>query len=362
MNILKDFIENVFLFSKKTNMEKEIYEQPRIIKYLIYKYIKRNLITNIDIPSNIENVVFIASGSSYHSAAIASFFFNKTAGIDSQYYYASEIVLQNNIKINKKTLYVFISQSGETSDTNKALNLIKTYTKNTLALTNTKNSSLYKNSDYRILTYAGKEKSIASTKAFSTQLFCLFLLAGKILQDKNASSAFLTEELINISQTAKKTFLKREAVNTLAKKISNTDNIVILATGELYPLAREGALKIKETSYINASAYPIGEFLHGHIALLNKKSVVIILNNSDSSFFAKNVINVIEKKYTAPCFIFSNDIHFDCRRENIIYLNEQNNINLMFSYMILLQLLALDISILLGKDIDNPRGLSKIVK
>ena len=362
MSILKDLILNISFFNKKTNMEKEIYEQSSIIKHIVRKYIKQKLIVNIDTPDNIKKIIFIASGSSYHSAAIASFFFNKIKGIEALYYYSSEFVLHNSIEADNDVLFVFISQSGETSDTNKALSLIKSKTQNTLALTNTKNSSLYNNANYKILTYAGEEKSIASTKAFGTQLFCLFLLAAKIMQEKNISSSNLIEELINLPKIVKKAFVKRNSVFNIAKRIFEYENIVLLSTGLYYPLAREGALKIKETSYINTSAYPMGEFLHGHIALLNKKSAVLVLCDYDSSSFTENVIDIIRKNYSADCYIFTNDLQFNYNKENILYLPETNKIYLLFTYMVLLQLLALDIAMLLKKDVDNPKGLRKVVK
>ena len=194
MNIVKKFL-NLFCTPKKTNMETEIYSQSDIIFELIKKYVKKNYTVNIEMPENVKKVALFASGSSYHSAAIIANFLRQKVHCDAQPYYASEVALSDSFDTDSDTLYIFISQSGETADTNKALALIKQNTDKTLAITNTKNSTLYNSAKYKILTYAGVEKAIASTKAMSAQMFCLFLIAAKIMQQKEMPAIEVIDEL-----------------------------------------------------------------------------------------------------------------------------------------------------------------------
>ncbi len=163
MNIIRKLLAKL-IPDKKTNMESEIYSQPDVVFEIIRKYVKKDYSVNIELPENIKKIALIASGSSYHSAAIAAYFLRGKVHCDAQSYYASEIALAENFDVDSDTLYIFISQSGETSDTNISLEKIRQKTDKTLAITNTKNSTLYKNTKYRVLTYAGPEKASASTK------------------------------------------------------------------------------------------------------------------------------------------------------------------------------------------------------
>ena len=149
MNFIKKFFSKLFS-AKKTNMEIEMYEQPDVIFELIRKYVKKDYTINIELPDNISKVALIASGSSYHSATIAANFIRTHVHCEAQSYYASEVFLAENFDVDVQTLYIFISQSGETTDTNKALERIAAKTDKTLAVTNTKNSTLYNSSKYKI--------------------------------------------------------------------------------------------------------------------------------------------------------------------------------------------------------------------
>ncbi len=356
---LINLIKNVH--NPKTDMENEIYEQPVIIEKLIKKYIKNNDINDIDIPKNISSVALIASGSSYHCAAIIAYYIRNNVNISAQAYYASEFSIEENIKITPDTLYIFISQSGETSDTLKSLDKIKERTDNTLAVTNTKNSTLYKKAKYKLLIYAGEEKSIASTKAMSAQLFVLFLLCAKLMQHNGINHNQLISALKYIPSAFENSCLYNDKIMLIADKLSKYENAAILASGMFYPLAKEGALKIKETSYINTTAYPTGEFLHGHIAILNKKCAVISVINNNNIEFTTNVADRIRKNYDSDIFIIS-AINLPNVSENIISLKNGDDICFMFSALFLLQNLALRTSLILNRNLDNPFGLTKVVK
>ncbi len=361
MNILKKFV-NHFLSVKKSNMEKEILQQSDVIFDLISRYVRKDYTINIELPENISKIALIASGSSYHSATIAANFLREKVHCEAQSYYASEVALAENFDVDSSTLYIFISQSGETSDTNKSLNKIKIKTDKTLSVTNTKNSSLYNDTKYKILTYAGTEKSIASTKAMSAQLYCLFLIAAKVMQQKELPSKSFVENLICVPEYINESLSKRDLIKHYSKILSDYDNIAILASGMFYPLAKEGALKIKETSYINTTAYPTGEFLHGHIAILNKKCAVISIVNNINIQFTLDVLNKINNDYKTDSLIISAFPIPNVGRNCVIYVPFSIDIDFLFSSLIILQLLAFETALLLNRNIDKPDGLTKVVK
>ena len=352
----------MFSKSNKTNMEKELYEQPEVISKLLKKYVSKNGLVNIELPDNIKKVALIASGSSYHSATIAANYLRNNVHCYAQSYYASEFSLVDNVDIDNQTLYIFISQSGETADTNKSLDTVRTKTDKTLAITNTKNSTLYNNSKYKILLHAGVEKSIASTKAMCAQIFCLFLISVKIMQQREIPVNSLLEELYSIPELLKKTFQNKENIYNFAKKLSKYENAAVLASGMFYPLAKEGALKIKETSYINTTAYPTGEFLHGHIAILNKKCAVISIVNNNNVDFTLRVLERIQDEFSSDSLVIS-AFCLDLKKSgDAICINSYKEIEFLFATLIVLQMLAFETATILGRNIDMPDGLTKIVK
>ena len=356
-----DFFKKIFNISNKTNMEKEIYSQPEIVKNLVKKYIQNGKNIKIDLPENIKKIALIASGSSYHSATIAANFLRQNAHTDAQSYYASEVALLDSVDADSDTLYIFISQSGETTDTNNALEKIRQKTDKTLAITNTKNSTLYNNSKYKVLTHAGVEKSIASTKAMCAQMYCLFLISVKIMQQKELPVDSFLKELKQIPESINTTFEKREEVIKYSKLLAKYDNAAVLASGMFYPLAKEAALKIKETSYINTTAYPTGEFLHGHIAILNKKCAVIAFVNNHNIDFTMNVLDKVNNNYKTDTLVISAFPLYTPNDKIVINVASAGEINFMFCTLILLQLLAFETASTLKRNIDKPNGLSKVV-
>ena len=358
--MLLNFLKKFFSKTSQTNMEKEIFEQPVIISKLLKKYIQKNGVVNIDLPENIKKVALVASGSSYHSATIAANYLRDNVHCYAQSYYASEFSLIDNPDVDNQTLYIFISQSGETADTNRSLDLVRVKTDKTLAITNTKNSTLYNNAKYKILLHAGVEKSIASTKAMCAQIFCLFLIAVKIMQQREIPVNSLIDELSSVPNIIEKTFEHRAKISEFSKKLSQYDNAAVLASGMFYPLSKEGALKIKETSYINTTAYPTGEFLHGHIAILNKRCAVISLVNNFNVDFTLKVLDKIKSEYTTDSLVIS---AFSLKqKENLINVNTDKDVEFLFASLIVFQLLAFETASLLGRNIDAPSGLTKIVK
>ncbi len=347
----------------KSNMENEILEQPSIITELTKRYITPEKYILINLPLNIKKVVLIASGSSYHCGYITAELLKEYANCDAECVYSSEFVLNKNIETNKETLFVFISQSGETSDTLDALKKVSKITDKILCVTNNEDSTIWQLSNYKILTYAGKEHSIASTKAMSAQLFCLYLLVLKIMYSKNIDIQSEINYLHNIPTSLNHILEDRKSITEIAKKLSKYQNISILGSRAFYALAKEGALKIKETSYINTTAYPQGEFMHGHVAILNQKSAVIALVDEENEALMIKNIQKIKADYSPFLIAISNSDNTNLEKysNHNFRLSSETKIFAIFETLIMLQLLALEIAKHLKRNIDRPTGLKKVV-
>ncbi len=348
----------------KSNMELEIFEQTNIIKNLIEKYITKENYILINLPLIIKKVFLIASGSSYHCAYIAAEMLKESVNCDAEAIYASEFSINPHNQVDETTLYIFISQSGETSDTLQALKEIARKTDNILCVTNNKDSTLWQLSSYKVLTHAGKEKSIASTKAMSAQLFCLYLIVLKILYSKNIDITADLAQIHNLPTHISNVLDSAKNIKKIAKKLSEFDNISILGSKYFYALAKEGALKIKETSYINTCAYPHGEFMHGHVAILNKKAAIIsIMDELHKNQMLKNLKSIRNdyKPYLVSIFNYETiDENYSLSNHNI-KIPTDTNVFAIFGTLITLQLLALEIAKVLKKNIDKPTGLKKVV-
>lgn len=346
-------------------MEREIYQQPDIIQGLIYRYINPDNNIVIDIPKKeIKKLIFVASGSSYHCGVIASEMMKTSLGMDAEAFYSGEFYLSEKVDISK-TLFVFISQSGETSDTLRVMKNIIERTDNILCISNTENSTMWNLAKHRINTFAGKEESIASTKALSAQLFCvnLMILAVRQLIGEDISKDM--EKLKQLSEFLRKQLQYHDLIKQTASELKDYNSIEILGSRIFYGLAKEGALKIKETSYINTTAYPTGEFMHGHVAILNRKSAVIVLvDEINHGICIKNIEKIKESYDTNIITIADNNApqYFNSLSNHHITTDTNEEIHSIFGTLILLQLLALECAKQLGRNIDKPTGLNKVVK
>jgi len=197
-------------------------------------------------------------------------------------------------------VYIFITQSGETSDTLNALNKAKQLGVKTLCITNKENSTAWKTADYKINCLAGEEKSIASTKALTAQMLCLYLLALKYAQLRKVDVSNHLTQLKNLPAIIEKTLELDSKIMPLARFLSKYKNIIITADGISYALAKEACLKIKETSYINIMSHILGEFMHGHVAVLNNKSVLIYISSDVVSYSTIKNLEKIKKDYNPP--------------------------------------------------------------
>ncbi len=344
---------------KKSSMEKEIFEQQEIVQKLLDVYINENNSINIDVPQA-SKVVIIASGSSYHCARFGADLFGAIANIEARAIYSSEFLLET--KIAQADLYIFITQSGETSDTNEALIKAKECGAKTLCITNKENSSIWNASDFKIACHAGEEQSIAATKSLISQMICMTLLVLKYAQNKQINISDIVRDLNNIPDIINNALALRPKIKQIAKFLSKYKSIVISADGASYALAKEASLKIKETSYINTSSYILGEFMHGHVAMLNNNSKALVyISNNDLSFVSINNLNKIKENYNPPIILIgnrSNQIKYTYN----INMECQKPIIKTFGLLVIIQLLALEIALKLHRNIDKPHGLNKVVK
>ncbi len=348
----------------KYAMEKEIYEQPEIVAKLIKSYISEEGTILFDIPKKVAKICFIASGSSYHCGVIAAEMMKTSLGVDAQAYYSGEFYISHKLDWNN-ILFIFISQSGETSDTLKVMKEVSERTDNILCITNTENSSMWKLAKYKIHTKAGTEESIASTKSLSAQLLCNILLIMGIKQRYKEEICTELNVLRQLPDFLYKTLSNHIKIKQIARELVQYDSIEILGSRIFYGLAKEGALKIKETSYINTTAYPTGEFMHGHVAILNRKSAVIVLVDQINHGICINNIKKMKQSYN-PYFVTISDKnapeYFYELCQNHIMTDTKEEISAIFGTLILLQLIAFESAKLLNRNVDKPIGLSKVVK
>lgn len=351
----------MFLKRKITSMEHEIFEQAEILEKLLNAYVDEKENVLIEVPENISEVVFVASGSSYHCARYGADIFGSIANISARAIYSSEFLLKTVIPYDDNMLYVFITQSGETSDTNKALIKAKQSGVRTLCVTNKEDSTIWQAADYKICCHAGIERSIAATKSLTSQMMCLTLLALKFAQIRGLETETYLNELFSIPNYIGETYKLQSKIKGLARFLSKYKNIVVCADGISYALAKETALKIKETSYLNVTSSILGEFMHGHVAVLNNKAALIYILVDDLSYTAIKNLNKIKTDYNPPICIVGNknvkikstyNINIDCESRIVKY----------FCVAVMIQLLALEIAIKLRRNVDKPHGLEKVVK
>ena len=351
----------MFFKKRKSSMEREIFEQSKILEHLVNTYIGDNEEILIDVPQGIEQVVFVASGSSYHCARYGADVFGSIANLEARAIYSSEFLLKAVIPHAENMLYIFITQSGETSDTNKALIKAKQFGVRTLCITNKEDSTIWNASDYKVCCHAGVERSIAATKSLTSQMMCVTLLALKFAKLKGIDVENYVNEVISIPQYIDKTYELRPKIKMLGRFVSKYKNIVVCADGMSYALAKEAALKIKETSYLNVTSHILGEFMHGHVAVLNNKGLLIYILVDDLSYIATKNLNRIKEEYRPPICILGNknvkinstfNINIDCESKIVKY----------FCVDVMIQLLALEVALKLHRNVDKPHGLDKVVK
>ena len=353
-------------------MEKEIYEQPEAILNTIDGRVgAEDVLDNIfglgssELFSQVKRIQIVACGTSLHSGRVAANWLSSIAEIPCQIDYASEYRYKNP-HVDKNSLLITISQSGETADTLAALRYAKEkdYLAS-VAICNVPTSSLARESDFVLFTNAGPEIGVASTKAFTTQLAALMLLSLSLAKSKELNPKLRTRVvtgLRSLPEVIEETLLLKDQILEMAPAIASKDNALFLGRGMFYPIAKEGALKLKEISYIHAEAYPAGELKHGPLALIDENMPVIALA-PESELAEKLVSNLEEVKARGgTLYVFADpSVTMDVKNGSIITMPKCDFLLTPIIYTIPLQLLSYEVALLRGTDIDQPRNLAKSV-
>jgi len=353
-------------------MAKEIEEQPNTIRNGINEYIdmsnKDINIYNFPWKSNeITSITLIGCGTAYHSCLMAKYWFEEITSLDVNIDVASEFRYRKN-RFKKNTLYVFVSQSGETADTYAALDLCKQNSVKTCAVVNVVESSIARDSEFVLPIHCGTEIGVASTKAFLGQILILYLLALKLaLLRKDIEKVHFDkkiDDLKNLPKLIEQTLLVDNKIQTISNTFNEAKGSMFLGRGFSYPIALEGALKLKELSYVHAEGYPAGEMKHGPLALIEEGMPVVVLAPRDN-YYKKTISNMQEViARGAKVLLITNKSKDEIISENIwetIEVESTNEDLLPFLLTIPLQKLAYYSALKKGYDIDKPRNLAKSV-
>ena len=353
-------------------MEKEIYEQPTaILNTLDGRIGGEDVLENIfgegsnELFSKVERIQIVAAGTSLHAGRVAANWFSAIANLPTQIDYASEYRYKNPY-VDKNTLLLTISQSGETADTLGALRYAKERSYlGSLTICNVPTSSLARESDFVLLTNAGPEIGVASTKAFTTQLTALMLLTLSLAKARNLNPRLrgrVVGALRALPEKITESLKLKPKIIKIAKEIAKKDNALFLGRGIFYPIAQEGSLKLKEISYIHAEAYPAGELKHGPLALIDKNMPVIALA-PENELAEKLVSNLEEVKARGgKLYVVGNAAgNMKLKPKNLINLPECDFLLTPILYTVPLQILSYEVALLRGTDIDQPRNLAKSV-
>ncbi len=370
---------SVELGEHKHFMHKEIFEQPQSVIDTLEGRISQDkvLVSSFGsqaekIFATIQQVQIIACGTSYHAGLVVKYWFEDIIRMPCQIEVASEYRYRNPV-VQNNTLFVTISQSGETADTLAALQQINTFRTPennipTLTICNVAESSLTRESDLTCLTHAGPEIGVASTKAFTTQLVVLALLVtsiGKVQQRMSEEQEVeIVQELQKLPSLINSALEHEATIETISESFADKDHALFLGRGTMYPIAMEGALKLKEISYIHAEAYPAGELKHGPLALIDDNMPVIAIAPLDD-LLEKLKSNLHEVKARGGQMLVFEDEQSDISSEPdfkvIKATTNVGRISAPITFNIALQLLSYHVALIKGTDVDQPRNLAKSV-
>jgi glucosamine--fructose-6-phosphate aminotransferase (isomerizing) len=348
-------------------MEKEIYEQGAVTSETLMGRVFKDDIELENINDNffngISEIKICACGTSYHAALASSYLFERVSKIKCTVEIASEFRYKNPL-LQNDTLFIVISQSGETADTLQALKMAKNAGLKTLAVCNVDNSSIVRISDEILLTRAGIEKGVASTKAFTTQLTVLWMLSLKLGKIKGSLTKQTIEKeiqaLLKVPTVLKVDDKIHEKIRRLSKRYLHGHGFFFIGRDLFFPLALEGALKLKEISYLHAEGYPAGEMKHGPIALADSELFTVALMPK-TLLYDKVKSNVEELSARDATILALSPLEFDIADDFIKTKGYEHPMLEFFEMSVIIQLLALEISIRLGNDVDMPRNLAKSV-
>ena len=352
-------------------MQKEIYHQPISIEDTVLNFSDRKtghvLLPKCDIDFNyVPSLHFAACGTAYHACMIAKYWFEQFANIPTSIDIGSEYRYRKDIP-NKDSIGVVVSQSGETMDTLECLKKFEQKGLYTTSVVNVLTSTIARESDYILPTLAGPEIGVASTKAFTSQLIVLALFAQFIQQQKNihvVGDKEIFDSLFDLSKLLQQVLDNSTPIETVATTLKDAKSIFYIGRGTMYPLAMEGALKLKEITYKHCEGYAAGELKHGPLALIEKDIPVIALAPFDDNF-SKLLSNIQEIKAREGKVIMITDVKGANKAnkycDELIILPDTNVITSAIIYSLPIQMIAYYLGVLLGTDIDQPRNLAKSV-
>ena len=355
-------------------MEKEIFEQPQALFNTCLGRLNASGVENeafhglkLENLKNIEHIQIVACGTSYHAGLVGKYYLEELAKIHTSVEIASEYRYRHAV-VPKNSLFITISQSGETADTRAALALAKKIGfKTTLAICNVSNSSIVRESDLVLLTRAGSEIGVASTKAFTTQLLALLLLTIFLGRNNGQIDEALGKELINSIRTlpelAQKALNINPQIQEIAQDFAGKEHTLFLGRGMMYPIALEGALKLKEISYTHSEAYAAGELKHGTISLIEEGTPVVAIV-TDDNVASKTISNIKEVKSRGANVIYitnRNDEEDQTFYDSKITVPKVNDLFSPLLTVIPLQMIAYELAKLKGCNIDKPKNLAKSV-
>ena len=355
-------------------MLKEIYEQPRSIKDCMRGriYPEKGLVQLGGIKEyaeklkNIDRIIIVACGTSWHAGLVGEYLIEEYARIPVEVEYASEFRYRNPI-ISEKDIVIAVSQSGETADTMAAIELAKEKGATIFGICNVVGASIPRLSHAGVYTHAGPEIGVASTKAFTAQVTVLTLMAlymaqqrGTITQSKLID---LLTELENIPSMIERCLLSNNSIKEISAKFKDARNFLFLGRGSGFPVALEGALKLKEISYIHAEGYPAAEMKHGPIALIDEEMPVVFIATKNSSYekVISNIQEVKARKGKVIAIVTEGDTTVKNMADYVIEIPDADEIFLPLLATIPLQLLSYHIAVLRGCNVDQPRNLAKSV-
>ena len=352
-------------------MHKEIAEQPQALAHALDSYrtegdVALNLPLDREFWRNAERVLVLACGTSWHAGLVGKFLVEALARIPVEVDYASEFRYRAPI-VGSRTLAVAITQSGETADTLAALREASSLGARTLAVCNALGSQITRVAESTLLTHAGPEIGVASTKAFTTQVVVLTLLALEAARARGTLSPELEAELVEglrqLPRQVERVLALEERLAAVAQRWAHATNALYLGRGPLYPIALEGALKLKEISYVHAEGYPAGELKHGPLALVDEHMPVVALMPRDShrERTLSNLQEVVAREGNVIAFVSEGDRALDEVTDMVFELPATHPLLAPALYAVPLQIFAYHMAVCRGRDVDRPRNLAKSV-
>ena len=353
-------------------MLKEIHEQPKAVQDMIGAYVKDGVIDFSEVGleeetlKNVERIYIVACGSAYHVGMAGKYVLEDLARIPVEVDLASEFRYRNPI-IAQNALVIVVSQSGETADSLAALRLMKDRGVPVMGIVNVVGSSIARESDYTLYTYAGPEISVATTKAYSTQLIAMYLLAIQAAKEKEMIDedryAELLTEMETLPSKIQKTLDDKERIQWFASKYANARDIFFIGRGLDYAISLEGSLKMKEISYIHSEAYAAGELKHGPISLV-ENGILVVGVLTQSALFEKTLSNMVEVKsrgaYLMGLTTYGN-YNIEDTADFSVYVPKTEEYFTTSLAIVPLQLMGYYVSVAKGLDVDKPRNLAKSV-